>query len=240
VESSRYLEALSEESGAFFDAVAKTTLDALVPSCPDWTVEDLVYHLGEVHYFWGEIAARHLAEPDVSDPVRPGADHIVGWALEQAATLQRVLSQADPATPVWTWSTQHDIAFIIRRMAQETAVHRWDAQRAAGVPEPIEAELASDGIDEFLTLFFAHPKMGSGSIGGSVHVHATDTPGEWLVEETDDGVTVTAQHAKGDAALRGPANDLLLALWRRVGPDTPEVIGDRGVADRFLSRTSLD
>ena len=60
------------------------------------------------------------------------------------------------------------------------------------------------------------------------------------MEETDDGVTVTAQHAKGDAALRGTANDLLLALWRRVGPDALEVIGDRDVAERFLSRTSLD
>ena len=106
----------------------------------------------------------------------------------------------------------------------------------AGEPEPIEAELASDGIDEFLTLFFDDTRRwAAATVGGSVHVHATDTPGEWLVRETDDGVTVTAEHAKGDAAVRGHGQrPAPRAVAPRSGSTALEVIGDRDVAERFL------
>jgi uncharacterized protein (TIGR03083 family) len=241
VERSRYLDALATESAAFADAVASCPLSAPVPSCPDWTVEDLVFHLGAVHRFWGEVVSRRLTSPgEVEEPPRPGPDQIVAWAGEQAAGLRAVLEEADPATPVWTWAPQQDVAFVVRRMAHETAVHRWDAQRAGGTPMPIDPELASDGIDEFLTVMLTHPRFAASSIGGSVHVHATDTPGEWLVKPADDGsIAVTAEHAKGDAAVRGPASDLLLALWRRVGLDDVEVIGDRSVAEHFVAHTTM-
>jgi uncharacterized protein (TIGR03083 family) len=241
MERDEYLDALAIESAAFESAVSGTPLDAQVPPCPEWTVADLAYHLGEVHYFWGQVARGRLATPEVEPPARPPDRELVAWAATQAAELRRILDEADPTTAVWTWAPQKDVAFIVRRMAQETAVHRWDAQAAAGRSGPIEAELASDGIDEFLTFFLdARPRDG-GRIGGSVHLHATDTPGEWLVREESDGaLTVTAEHAKGDAAVRGPASDLLLALWRRVGLDRLEVLGNREVAERLVARTTVE
>ena len=125
-------------------------------------------------------------------------------------------------------------------MAHETSVHRWDAELAAGEARPIDPELASDGVDEFLNVMLLQPRFSSAPIEGSVHLHATDTPGEWLVREQEDGtLVVTAEHAKGDAALRGAASDLLLALWGRVGSDALEVIGDRAVAERLLARTTV-
>jgi uncharacterized protein (TIGR03083 family) len=173
--------------------------------------------------------------------MRPPDGELVAWAARQAIELGRTLRETDPATPVWTWAPQKDVAFIVRRMAQETAVHRWDAEAAAGEPGPIEAELASDGIDEFLAFFLDHRFRDGGRLDGSVHLHATDTPGEWLVHEEPDGaLTVTAAHAKGDAAVRGPASDLLLALWRRVGLDRVEVLGDRDVAERLVARTTVE
>jgi predicted lipid carrier protein YhbT len=66
---------------------------------------------------------------------------------------------------------------------------------------------------------------------GTLHVHVTDTAGEWLVEPAAGALTVTREHAKGDAALRGPAQDLLLRLYNR--GDAGEVIGEVGVLDRW-------
>jgi hypothetical protein len=138
---------------------------------------------------------------------------------------------------VWTWSEQKDVAFIQRRMAQEAAVHRWDAQRAAGHTEPIDVELAVDGIDEFLEHFVDPP--GEDHPGGSVHLHAGDAEGEWWIAPGPGGWTVERAHRKGDAALRGPASDLLLALWRRVEPSELDVVGDAAVAARFLGHSNL-
>ena len=238
----QYLDLLAAESAAFHDAVAAAPLDASVPPCPAWTVADLAYHLGEVHYFWGEVVRRRLDAPTVEPPVRPPDGEVVGWAAEQAVELQRTLRDTDPATVVWTWAPQKDVAFIVRRMAQETAVHRWDAQAAAGGTRPIDAELASDGVDEFFAFFIDDgPQDGGATVGGSVHLHATDTPGEWVVRERADGtLTVTAEHAKGDAAVRGPASDLLLVLWRRIGLEDVEVLGDRDVAERLAARTTVE
>jgi predicted lipid carrier protein YhbT len=113
-------------------------------------------------------------------------------------------------------------------------VHRYDAETAAGTPTPVDAELAVDGIDEFLTVFV--PRMGAnfGPVGdATVHVHCTDVDGEWLVACNDGEVAVTREHAKGDVAARGTASDLLLFLWGRVSADTLEVFGDADLLGRF-------
>jgi uncharacterized protein (TIGR03083 family) len=146
---------------------------------------------------------------------------------------------------VWTWSSQHDIAFIIRRMAQETAVHRWDAEDAIGGQYVIPADLAADGIDEFLQFHTMWKAEGAAPLGGTVHLHTTDVDGEWLVgdplPDTDgDSLSFSYEHAKGDAALRGTAETLLLALWRRRTIDDLEVFGDRAVAERLLAHADLD
>jgi uncharacterized protein (TIGR03083 family) len=147
-----------------------------------------------------------------------------------------VLADADPGTRIWTWAGEQEVTWIARRMAQETAVHRWDAQRAAGSPQPIDAELAVDGIDEFLTWFLEPPEDGA---AGSVHLHAGDAPGEWWVAPEGGRWAVEREHRKGDVALRGPASDLLLALWRRVERSALDVIGDEALADRFLGHADL-
>jgi uncharacterized protein (TIGR03083 family) len=235
-----YLASLAADSAAFYAAVDATALDAAVPCCPGWTVADLVYHLGEVHHFWGEVVARRLSAPDVDEPERPPDDALVAWAKEQTDRLQEALAATDPATPVWTWSTQKDVGFIQRRMAQETAVHRWDAQSASGTPTAVDQALSVDGIDEFLTYFLPGPGDERPALDGSVHLHVTDGDGEWLVRESDDsGLVVTPEHAKGDAAVRGPASDVLLVLWRRRPLAEVEVLGDAAVAERFVALAEL-
>ena len=125
-------------------------------------------------------------------------------------------------------------------MTQETAIHRWDAEQAAGTVNPVEPTLASDGIDEFLAHFTGSVVKGADPVGGSVHLHCGDVDGEWTVRESENGFAVTREHSKADCAIRGPASDILLAMWRRVPLATCDVVGDPDVAARFIAHTNLD
>jgi uncharacterized protein (TIGR03083 family) len=234
------LSAIREAGEALADQ-AEGNLARPVPSCPGWSVADLVWHVGEVHHFWRTIAERRLSDPGAVERVaRPGDDELVAWYRAGLGHLLAVLEALDPATSVWTWSRQHDVGFIVRRMAHETAVHRWDADGAAGESQPIEAALASDGVDEFLDHFTAWRQDDAPPLGGSVHLHCTDVAGEWIVHEDDDGaLQLERRHEKGDAALRGSASDLLLALWRRIALDALDVVGDGAVAQRLIDRQRL-
>ncbi len=238
---SAFLTALRRDGEIFRDSAASVSMDTAVPSCPGWNVSDLIWHLSEVHYFWGSIVRQRATSWEQVERVEqvPDAELLATYDAT-FASLVDVLSTTDSATEVWSWSAQHDVAFVIRRMAQETAVHRWDADQAAGHPVDIEPLLASDGIDEFLEHFLPNVADGAAPVGGSVHVHCGDTAGEWTIRPTADGYDVTREHAKGDCALRGDASSLLLALWRRVGPQAIDIVGDTAVAARFLAATDLE
>ncbi|MCU1366501.1 MAG: hypothetical protein JWN39_2140 [Ilumatobacteraceae bacterium] len=240
MDTSQYLAAIAADAAALRTAAVTAGLDAQVPSCPGWTIADLLRHVGEVHLFWSTIVRTRAAS--VSDVARPTTvEDAVALAAFDArlADLLSILGDTEPTTSVWTWSDDHTVGFVQRRMAHETAVHRWDAEGAAGTITPIAAALASDGIDEFLEHFLPDVLDGSEPVGGSVHIHCGDVAGEWTIRPNDDGYDVTREHAKGDCALRGPASDLLLVLWRRLGTDAIDVVGDAGVAARFVAATNL-
>jgi uncharacterized protein (TIGR03083 family) len=155
--------------------------------------------------------------------------------------LLETLTNVDPATALWTWSDNKTAGFVIRRMAQETGVHLWDAAAAADVVNPIDAVLASDGIDEFLSYFLNDTAEGAAPVDGSVHIHCADVPGEWTIRPGEgEGFDVTREHAKGDCAIRGSASDILLALWRRVPLSVCDIVGDADVATRFIAHTNLE
>ncbi len=146
---------------------------------------------------------------------------------------------------VWTWtgSTQ-PVAWVARRMTHETMVHLWDAGQAIGLDFEFAPEVSADGIDEWLTWFAAGERAeGEMKVGGTVHLHCTDSElpdgaGEWFVSAMKEPkATFTREHRKGDAAIRGQAQDILMWLWRR-GSDV-EVIGDKVVARRFQAFTDL-
>jgi uncharacterized protein (TIGR03083 family) len=233
VETEDYIAALRRDGARLAEAAADLTLP--VPSCPEWTVMDLVWHVGRVHDFWRQMASG--GNPDTRvEPARPVNAELVEWFADGVEATAEVLAGLDPETPAWTWSGQRDAGFIQRRMAQETAVHAWDALAAAGRDEPVERALAVDGIDELLTFHLsATPPQGL----GSVHLHTTDGPGEWLIVAGEDGWRITPEHAKGDVAVRATASDLLLLPWRRKGPEVAQVFGDEEVLSRFLASGDL-
>ena len=240
-------------------ALPADALDAPVPALPDWTVERVVRHVGKVHQWVAAVlrlpAGAGMDGVDTATlagiPTGPGA--LAAYA-ESADDLLAAFEARDPDDPIATFIGDDRVAWWLRRQAHETTVHRHDAHdavAAAGGPPPtaIDADVAADGIDEWARVFLATrfgQRFGSfpdDLAGRSIHLHGTDDPApadgaEWLIRFAEDpaaGVAVTAEHAKGDAAVRGPAADLLLALWNRRPLDTVDVIGDRSVVERLLA-----
>jgi hypothetical protein len=128
-------------------------------------------------------------------------------------------------------------------MAHETSVHLADAQLAAGHDVPRPADVAADGIDEWLEIVAESDIAALRGDGQTLHVHATDDGldgrGEWLVRRTPSGVTVQPGHAKADVAVRGPAARLLFVLVRRLPVTDPgvEVLGDEALLTHWLAET---
>jgi uncharacterized protein (TIGR03083 family) len=245
METSEYLAAIERDGREFARSCDRAPKAMRIEACPEWVPDDLLWHLTEVHWFWRRIVELRTQDwKQVGELERPAPEALRGMYDEGLEALLTALRTTDPGTPAWTWSKQNDVAWIIRRLAQETAVHRWDADHAAqgrGRPPVIEQHLASDGIDEFLEHFVNSPWRGDAPpISGTVHLHCTDVPGEWLVTPTADGLATTREHAKGDAAMRGTASSLLLVLWRRAPIDAIEVIGDRSVAEELVAYTKLE
>jgi len=235
----RYLEAIEKESAALLDA-ARGNLDTHVPTCPEWSMSDLLGHLGEVHRFWNEMAARALTNPrDTEDHDPPEGVDLIEWFGEGPGLLVGTLADADLEQPMWSWSPVKKVGFVPRRMAQETAVHRWDAQNAVGDPSEIDADLAADGIDELMYVWLPAQNPLEEPPKTSVHVHTTDADGEWLAV-LDKEPVVTREHAKGDVALRGPASDVLLFLWDRIDASSLEIHGHPAVLDQFRSIFDLE
>ena len=105
-------------------------------------------------------------------------------------------------------------------MLHETAVHRADAELALGVADPvIDPVVAADGIDEFLfnlpSARRPYPHLASLPTGASLHLHATDTDGEWVIRFTDSGIAWERGHEKATTAIRGPVTSLLLFTYGR-------------------------
>ena len=237
-----YPAAIRRDGLGFADAAEAAGPAAPVPGCPGWDVAELVWHLTEVQHFWAEIVAGRLQDPEaVARLERPeGFPALLARCRSGVEHLASTLAATDAATPVWTWARQKDAGFVVRHQAQEAAVHRWDAETAAGRTFGIDPDLAADAIDEFLEHTAAWRKEGAEPVGGTVHLHATDAAGEWTISEGPAGdLVVQASHSTGEAALRGRASDLLLILYRRLGPEAAAAFGDAGVLERFLARPNL-
>src|SRR5262245_15439380 len=160
-------------------------------------------------------------------------EQIAAWLTVASSHLLDALEGVDPETEAWTWwPPDMTVGFWARRMAHEAMVHRWDAEKGAGLsPEPVPPADASDGIDEMLDRFVGLTRIlfSAPGDGETVHLHCTDTDGEWLVTFLPEGRhEVTREHAKGDVAFRGPAEALLLFLWGRDG-GAIETLGDEDV-----------
>jgi uncharacterized protein (TIGR03083 family) len=233
--SAVHLDQLRSDARRIADVLDTAPLDARVAACPEWTVSDLVGHLGRVHR-WALDAVSEGQRPSRSpnDVVRPADASLGAWLIEGADALADALGVVRDDAPSWNpFGSEQVAAFWPRRQSHETMVHRWDIEHAAGATTPMPPELASDAIDELFEVIVPRG-VARGSItlpAESLHVHCTDVAGEWLLWSDEEGrLGMRREHAKGDAAMRGPAESLLLALWGRT--PVPGGDGDGHDADR--------
>ncbi len=253
METTEHIAALRREGELLAATVARTDLDAPVPTCPEWCVRELVQHLGDVHR-WAATYVReghteHLAMEDEA-PIFgtwPQDSGLVDWFREGHAALVRTLETAAPDLACWSFlpNIRSPLAFWARRQAHETAIHRADATRASGAITPFPAAFAADGIDELLFGFFARPrKRLRADPPCTLHLHADDADGtddgsDWLVEFGPERVVASRDSQDGDCSVHGSASDLYLLLWNRRTLDGLDVHGDRSILDFWRERATV-
>jgi uncharacterized protein (TIGR03083 family) len=240
---------LDKEASVLASVVADAAdLDADVPSCPGWALTDLARHAGVIHRWVTEIvvtrAESRIPFPEAETPWA-SAGGWAEWLTSGAAPLVTELRSAGPLTPVWSWGPGRTSGWWARRMLHETTVHRADAELTRGVSDPqIDPVVAADGIDEFLfnlpSARRPYRHLASLPTGASLHLHATDADGEWVVRFTDTGIAWERGHEKATTAVRGPLTGLLLFVCGRLPADDPRlaVFGDEPIAALWQEKTA--
>lgn len=231
----RHLDGLRSAMVAFVRYADRAGPAAPVPTCPDWTVRDLVAHQGMVHRWAAALVrgerdvdpeafeAAGRADPDPLDWLAKGATELAEVLTAAPADLHAVVFLNDAPAPREFWA---------RRQCHETTVHAVDAL-AAGLgrwPRPeetwIERDLALDGVDELLGGFLTRPGSRLRCEEDSVLVVSPDDAAEhWLVRlgsrpaVTERVAGPRPPDADVDWVLDGSAVELYLALWNRTRRD---------------------
>src|SRR5579864_7565069 len=243
MDESRYLECLSSDYTSLRDAAGASDMTEPVPCCPGWTMGDLVSHVAMV-YLHKATSMRTGQIPESWPP--PGLDEEPLLPLLERAygELMAEFSRRAPtdSTPTW-YEPDQTVGFWIRRMAQETVIHRIDAEQAAGLPvTPVPDDLAIDGIDEVLRVFLSYAsvnwpdefsQMKGGHLAGedgqeTITITAGPDPlAAWTLRPSPRGVLVADGAGDGPrVALEAAPDPMLRWLWGRVGDEAVKVTGD--------------
>jgi uncharacterized protein (TIGR03083 family) len=250
MDTSAYVTAVVEQTRALADLVHGADASAQVPTCPEWTLADLVDHVGATQRMVVMLVGERMTEPSsafarqVSAPADPGQWR--AWLTDGADEAVRAFASAADDTPVWDPSGgAAGVPFWSRRLFGEICVHGADVAATVGVRYELAPERAVGAIEDWLDTMtssgywenrpdFADAMRGDGQ---TLHFHATDAQGEWVARREPDRVVLERAHLKADVAVRGPATELLLVLSRRRPMDaasTLEVLGDRALFDHWI------
>ena len=212
--------------GERLTSLARTVdLAADVPTCPAWTLADLLHHLGGVHR-WATGFVRGVGrQPEDGDLERfvggwPPNGRLADWLSEGHTGLVEALSTAPSDLETWTFmDAPSPLMFWARRQAHETAIHRIDGESAAGEVTDVPASFAVDGIEELLFGFAPRARRPIDVDRAQVMaVEAMDVGRAWRVTLGPDGISVQAEGgAEADASIRGKASALYRFLWNRGG-----------------------
>ncbi|MEV4021124.1 maleylpyruvate isomerase family mycothiol-dependent enzyme [Nonomuraea angiospora] len=248
----QYCDAVEAVDARFVDLLAGADLETPVPTCPGWTLADLIEHHGTTHRWMEHLVRRRVAERvwsrDVPLDLPQDTAAYPAWLAESAKLSLRAFRGADPDTPNWTHGADQHVRFFPRRLLVEAVVHLADAELALGGAPRVAPGIAADGIDEFLEnlpyySWIAEPVSRLRRDGERLAFSATDTGDTWLITLGDGCTWQTGRDdACAEVAVRGSCSDLLLLTYRRLAPgDTGRfrVTGDRGLLDTWLGATAL-
>jgi uncharacterized protein (TIGR03083 family) len=239
-----HIGSVREDGALMVVAVAQADPEGAVPTCPDWTVRDLVRHMGGVHrwatgFVRGRIEPLH-ADLDVVVGTWPADAELADWLAQGCTDLVASLTAAPEDLQCWTFlPAPSPLAMWARRQAHETAIHRVDAQLAAGLPiSPWTPAFAADGVDELLSLFV--PRRSTALRADppvTLVVRCADVDASWLLRLDAHGVTTTpsagSDRDSANCTVTGRAGDLYRALWNRAGADDLTIVGERAVLGQF-------
>jgi uncharacterized protein (TIGR03083 family) len=246
-----YCDALEAEVARFVDIVRGGDPATPVPTCPDWSLADLMSHLGGVHRW----ASHHVAvgararvsykEIGITPPEEP--ERLADWVEAGGEPMLETFRAGDPDSPVWGWGGDRHVRFWPRRLVYETVVHGADAAFAVGVEPEIDPAVAADGIDELLSnlpqaAYFAPRLDQLRGDGETIGLRSTDNDDSWTVRLLPAGFAWDWSTGTCDVTVDGSNVDLLLLVYGRLPATDPERFvryGDEQLLDRFIAGASL-
>jgi uncharacterized protein (TIGR03083 family) len=220
--------AVAAETARFVAAVKNSDLTTPVPTCPGWTLADLVKHTGSVQRWFSALLRARVQEPprtrEVDLRLPDQESGYAEWLDESATVAAEAFATTDPNLPMWAWGADQHARFWARRMLFETVLHRADAELALGLEPAIDRTVAADGIEEFLVNLphatsFAPKVADLRGPDRTIGFHTTDTDDAWLVRLRPDGFGLDMNRPAtdtADATVRGTAADLLLLVYGRL------------------------
>ncbi len=248
------LEAIRSDADRMAACAEGGDLDAAVAGCPGWDLRKLVVHTGFVHR-WATHAIQNGAPAGRGDVEEPSPDatgeQLGTWIRAGAGVLADALAATSPDADTWHPFPLEQKAWVwSRRQAMETMVHRWDAEVATTGSSDLESKAAATGLTEFFEMLLPRTliREGNRAPSASLHVHCTDDDladgaGEWIVWGENGEYRMETVHRKGDAALRGSAEALLLAVMGRTaggdGLERVDLVGDPAAATAWLDLPGL-
>lgn len=217
---------ITREAGRLADVLAPLDPATPVPTCPDWTALDLLWHVTEVHGFWAAVlrdaalTEEQVAAADATTTPRPGGegadvDDVRAriLALREAATaeLAAQLRALPDDAPRWSWYEPDQTAGFTRRMqTHEATMHRIDAELTAGLPVSfVPPEVCVAGVDHGIDVMWSWlPDDAVYRSLGVVDLVSTDTGDTWTVEAgrwaaTNEETGNRGERPKGARAAAG-------------------------------------
>jgi hypothetical protein len=206
-----------------------------VPACPGLNLGETVRHVGSGYRSaleWIRLG-REPGDGEWQDYPEHGEDPLE-FMRSGAEAVLAVLGAHDEDEPCATWwPDRQNYGFWRRRLAHETTLHRMDVQGAAAMEvSAVSDEVATDGVDEVLTLWLGH-KLDVLGVRGSrdslVAIQVEDHV--WLTRCGPRGASawrvVDPEDAHvADAQVSASPMTMYRWLWGRLPDRMVEVIGD--------------
>lgn len=237
-----YLSSSDADAEMLIAAARRAGLAAVVPACPGWDVADLLRHVGGLAR--GLVPFLRTANPlpptaaEISswfaDPPTDG--ELIDWYAERRAEVRKAFVDADPDGGYFTFlPAASPLLHWARRDAHETAIHRVDAELAAGrVPSAVPADFALDGIRELLVFVGVRHSRLVAPHATALAIRARDTGHAWTVRIGPVGWRVhPGADPDADCVVTATTERLYVALWNRADIRALDVIGDENVLDRW-------